>query len=304
MPTCLCIHLYGLPADRLGAVATMARVLEDAGATRWNELAVAGPTPVPTRSRVPLGGGRAAVVEALRGQTLEHDDKMSVGAALPCWRRTAAGGERGSVAVTAEVFGEGYATRNHEDVRLGGDGQVTIWNVAPFRGPAMTREAPEPRIIDNLNDVRALVVALVRALGASSAKVFVDAGLYLPINAHLACYRDASAVLADVALLQQAWHAGLPGHRERPLGEYADEAVRAVLHEWRSQAETETLWRRLRRCIDRRPDRADVAWAIETATAAATREGDGCVVGEPYFLDGFVDGFFVELLEHAAPRPR
>lgn len=301
MSTCLCIHIYGpsmAPSATLGEVLG---VLAAAGATRWSTLTVRGPQAHQVRLEGGVPATLDAVLEAIAATPFDDTEAMAVRAALPCWRVGDAGMEYSWVAVEAQVLGDAYGVRNHEDLRLCGVAQLTFAPIRPYCVDVTGAQAPyNEKVEANLQELLGVVTALARRLAPVSIKVFADAGLYLPINAHAAYYRDNAAALDDLRYLQEVWHAGLPGHRIPPLGEIPTAGVRAALHEWRSPEQTAALWQRLRACIDHAPQLDDLQWALTSQRFDTLTDGASFIVLElPHFVNAFVDRFFVEALEHA-----
>lgn len=179
--------------------------------------------------------------------------------------------------------------------------------------PATVRKAPPEykdgsRVVEeNLEDLRDVLLSQVQALRPDSMKVYTDVGLYLPFNAHMAYYGSADAVLDDLALLADVWERGLPGYSTPPLKAWRPGAGDGdVFHEWRDDQQQAALWRALAEALPavRRVTADHVEWVYQhdsfsTYAVEAGGTKGKAVLHYPDFLNGFVDGFYLAVLQAA-----
>lgn len=174
--------------------------------------------------------------------------------------------------------------------------------------PTQTIPAAEQlaRVEENLEELTDVLFAQVQALRPDSMKVYTDDGLYLPFNAHLAYYGSPAAVLDDLALLADAWEHGLPGYSTPPLKAWRPGEGGGDFHSWRDEQQQAALWRALGEALPAggRVTAEHVEWVYRHGSFStyAVEAGDTqgkAVLNYPDFLDGFVDGFFLEVLRAA-----
>ena len=231
---------------------------------------------------------------------------LSTTSSFLCWRFTSGGPSAGSVPVTLEAWGDEWTLRHHEDRAIGGQAALWIGDVAPFRAIAddaqsARRRDVNPRVEENMEALTGLIFRLIEAAAPRSVKLFTDAGLYLPFNAHLLYMRDESVVRDDLALIDRVWRNGLPRHNIAPLGGHPrPEELAAVLHEWRSPEQRARLAARIQAQLPLR--RAETAADVRQALASGCYDTFTMPVGTtvleyPHFLNAFLDRFYLEVPE-------
>jgi hypothetical protein len=239
---------------------------------------------------------------------------LSATTSFRCWRFDEQGSKPGSVASGLQSWDEAWCIQNHEDRRIGGGAALSIFQVGPFCAldemaePASARhDAVNSHVRENLDALTGLLFRLIEALEPYSVKVFTDQGLYLPLNAHLAYYRDGHGVLDDLSLIAHVWEHGLPAHRIAPLKHHQADDMGPFFHGWRRESQREQLWSRLNALLPPR-----VSPSIETVRAvlsSGTVDTYSMPVGTtllhyPDFMNSFLDAFYVEILSKAASVER
>jgi len=228
---------------------------------------------------------------------------LSTTSSFLCWRFTSGVPSAGSVPVTLEAWGDEWTLRHHEDRAIGGQAALWIGDVAPFRAIADDAAGARPadvnaRIEENLQSLTGLVVRLIEAAAPRSLKLFTDAGLYLPFNAHLVYLRDESVVLDDLALIDRVWKQGLPRHNVAPLGGHrSPQDLAFALHGWRSPEQRARLAARVEAQLPVRL--AEGAAGVRRALASGLYDALAMPVGTtvlelPHFMNELLDRFYLD----------
>lgn len=234
------------------------------------------------------------------------DALLSTATSIRCWRFGEGRPEYGSVGVSLEAWGEAWRTYHYEHPRLGGDAALWVLNCGPFCTPIDAAEEAHREINrhveENLDMLTGLFFRLVEALNPWSMKVFTDEGLYLPVNAHLAYYRDVAGVLKDIELMAEVWERGLPRHHIGPILHHRADDIKRSFHSWRSPSQQEKLWQSLGTLLPQRiglsPDTVRNVLAtgrFDTYTMPA----GFAVLEYPDFLNAFLDRFYLAVLAAA-----
>lgn len=188
------------------------------------------------------------------------------------------------------------------DEREGGAAELTFDPVWPFRTPGGTVTPEHAAALDeNRSLLLRLLDEVVTAVDPISIRLHTDDGPPLPFNAHLAYYRDAAAVLADLAWIEELVNQGSPRRRIPPLADPGPGTW--MLHEWRSAGHRQRLLSALRRL-------GAVAPAVGPQQVHDVQVAGSCpvlpcrhgflVLSAAAFVDGFVDPFFTELADLVA----
>lgn len=193
------------------------------------------------------------------------------------------------------------ATRPDLDRRITGIGEVTWDPVWPFlSSPGDTGAEEAAALADNLEALLSVVTEIVAAVEPSSIRLHTDAGSQLPFNAHVSYYRDAAAVLADVAWIVELWEHGAPRHGIAPLVPPTRPPDDWALHAWRTADQRRDLRDRLGRLVEAAPKitAGQVADLRIAGTCPVSDCGPGLLVlGGEGCVNGFVDPFLTELAD-------
>jgi hypothetical protein len=228
----------------------------------------------------------------------QDDESLSVQGSFRCRLVDPAAplGEDGGVIVTLESWG---ARRYRGHTRFYGGASFWIHDVKPFFVPGISRSpTARPRspdvvnaVYENLEALTEMMFCFIQALSPTAAKIFFNGSFPLPHNAHLAYYRDAQAVIDDVALISDVWRHGLPWKQE-PLDE------KSFFDERRAPEERQRLRSEFQRFFDRGvlPTEAAVERLLASGRIDFHRMPVGWTILEyPDSMTHFVDRFFTEL---------
>ena len=135
-------------------------------------------------------------------------------------------------------------------------------------------------------------------------KVYTDKTMYLPFNAHMAYYRDESAVIDDLQLIADVWQHGLPSYNTAPLMLKPEKDMGAVFGRWRTAAQRESAWQKLNALLP--PNPCQPPRTSERSGAAGVSTTTRCrldlLLDYPHYMNAYLDRFYWEVLERAAAR--
>jgi hypothetical protein len=211
--------------------------------------------------------------------------------------------ERDVVGVRVEAWGARYRGVPTGEWLLDGDSAVSLRPIWPF----WARDADDPAnaaVTQNDGRLEALFRALAENVAPTGLKLFDDAGLPFPPNAHAAYFDGPEPVLEDLAALRRLWVEGVPAAALPPLGSWGA-ADRERFHPWRDASEHQALWRVLSQALasDPRATIEDVQAVVESGDFRITRVGTGFVVAsEGALVNSFMDRFYAAVLARADAR--
>ncbi len=188
-----------------------------------------------------------------------------------------------------------------------GSAWLTFDPVWPFRTPGGDTPPDHAAALADNRDLLLRLLEEVVAVGPASVRLHTDVGDPLPFNAHLAYYRDAAAVEADLAWIEELWTRGSASRRAPALGGLSATERTWPLHEWRPASERDRVLADLERLVAALtqigPGQID---EVRVAGSCPVRPcGPGFVVlSGVAFVDGFIDRFFTELADLVDPRDR
>lgn len=281
-----------------------------AASGEWSSFKIAEGT---RHNTVLKRGGTHSVTELkkLIPKNMDAENLISATTSFKCWRFRDGKAEESSVGLWVEAWGTEFGKRNEGDLRLGGLAAMTVFTVGPFC--AVVDKPGDPladrlnaKVEDNLNDLTNLIFRLIERLEPSSTKLYSGDGLFLPFNAHLVYHRTEDGFIEDLHFLADVWRKGLAAQQIPSFDHFQPKEQSPAFHGWRSEESRVLLWERFNHLLPRLPD-------VTTQTVQGLlRSGHfdnynltcGTAVLEyPFFLNSFLDRFYLELLESASPRP-
>lgn len=305
MATEVTVRLYFDPEPELARVfAQMVEAISTWGESNapWQGLRVSGPQRQVIHRRDEEMQSDAVIADAARFG--DGSQQLSSRISFRCWRFHGRTAELGSSLAWVEAWSDGYAQVRGEDARrIWGSAAFTIADCGPFCAEIAAEDAAtaavNERVADNLERLTALIFRIVETVKPASLKVFTDQGAYLPFNAHLAYYASEARVLEDLRLINHVWHQGLPGHQIPPFESIVD-GKSVAFHWWRNDEQRRKLAAaiggRLVRAND--VDEDDVRRVVASGNFDTYSAPTGFVLLDyPYFMNAFLDRFFITLLE-------
>jgi hypothetical protein len=220
-----------------------------------------------------------------------------------CWRFDGVRPFEGFLQLRVEVWGEDFGDPSLRDRRIDGDGSLSVFTSGPYVALIKQElnedvENVNQRVGENLANFRRLLEVTFSRAALQRIRVFTDAGAYLPFNAHFAMYDNVRAVEEDLALIVDAWLRGIPALNCPPLvstSEHDD----FMLHQWRTPNQRTTLRQRFRGILPASlpPSSAILDSALAYQNIREMRNDSPIEAGqEPYYLNSFIDRFFIDLL--------
>lgn len=286
--------------------AALVQAVEGSAMARhaWKGFDVVTRRPLQYRSRHADAVTAEGVCAAARATALGSDESMASQTSLRCWRRDGADMVESAVVAFVEAWGDDFGRRNGEHLRMTGRAAITLSHAGPFVADITDADAKyNDKVEANLEDLTALMIHLTNTLEPEWMKVFDDDGLYLPVNAHAAYFRNPEVVLGDIELLRDVWAAGLPLHRVEPLRTYAGGSQDGALHLGRTPDQRRALWERASAALAHVATVDDVQAIVASGRFDTLTKDDSFIVLEyPHYVNAFVDRFYLEILEHAGGR--
>ena len=240
---------------------------------------------------------------AFTGRDVAHL-KFSTGLSFPAWRFVGPTATEGHVRLGVDGWGPGW--RPERDRRVEGDANLWIQAAGPF--VALLGDSEDDRRInahveENIERLLDLCQHLIRTVAPTQMMVYTDAGMALPVNAHLAWFSQPVQVLDHLAWLRELWAKGLPAYNLPPLREPATPQDSLSLHGWRSRDQRTRLWEALGACVSAEATLEDVTATLKSGAFDFFVHGEGVLLLDyPHPCNAFLDRFYLAVLERAARR--
>jgi len=229
---------------------------------------------------------------------------VSTGSAFEAWRFQGTTPVAGHLRLGVESWGAGWRPERERNVE--GDAALWMQTAGPFvalLGDSEVERQVNERVEENLERLLDLCQTLIRELGPVRLMVWTDAGLSLPVNAHLAWYREPGQVLHDLRWMRTLWEQGLPAYKIPPLREPDTPQSATILHGWRSLEQRTRLWHALQERIVLEAQAEDVVQTLRSGAFDTLTHGDGFLVLDyPHPLNTLLDRFYLAILERAGAR--
>jgi hypothetical protein len=233
--------------------------------------------------------------------------RLTTGVGVRCWRFRDGAPIEGWGRLGLVAWDRAWIAGSGRDLRLEGDGTLWIQDVRPYC--ATLGDEPEAavcnaRVEDNLEQLTALLHAVIRRLRPRAIKVYSGAGDAVPFNAHLLGFAGPEVAVEDVRFLEELWRGGHPRYNIPPVATSAGSAQ--LLHLWRSADQRARLHQRLGAAIaqaERVTERIVIDLLASGRLDTWETEPGWLVLDYPHPFNAFLDRFYLELLEAAAPSP-
>lgn len=238
----------------------------------------------------------------------DHTDNLfASGMAFECWRFKDGEAYRGHSRMDIDAWGFGHEMSVKRNVAVEGLCRLYLDNSGPFCSVIGEKESEykeaNERVQNNLDDLLDLQLSLASSVCPKVLRVVPDGGLSIPLNSNSTFFSSHNDVISDLNFIGKIWENGLPKYQEMPpLKNYDSESHKYLLHEWRTEAQRNELWKRLSRVIDRIPlvTESTVVSVLKSGRFDfyETDEHDGfLVLEEPFHFNNFLDRFYLEILE-------
>jgi hypothetical protein len=181
------------------------------------------------------------------------------------------------------------------------DGHIEVWlpRIGSFMEPA--NQAKDSHLIEeNLELLIQLLVALIDSLAPATLSVFAGDGMHHPLNANAIWFPNHNAILEQLAFIALLSHEGCPDWKLAPLALPECANDRWAFHEWRNEMQRHHLWQRLSSNIGKYSSVTNdtIDQVLATHKFDVYHIGEGLLLfNYPYLVNGFVDDFFLTLLE-------
>jgi hypothetical protein len=181
------------------------------------------------------------------------------------------------------------------------DGHAELWTTKA--GIFLSRGSNPTRLVlveQYLEQLTQLLLSLIKTLDPASVVVYTGDGMRHPLNAHALWFPNRAAILDCLALIALLWRDGCPAWKLKPLVQPESVNDSWALHEWRTDEQRRTLWQRLADNIEHYTSVSSdtVDRVLSGGKFDFYEAGEGLLLlNYPYFMNGFVDEFFLALLE-------
>jgi hypothetical protein len=233
---------------------------------------------------------------------------FSSGLGFQCWRFTSGRPLEGFLRLGIESWDADTQRVVMGRPWLEGAARLLISNVGPYRAtldPKLVKNVHElnHRVEENIEGFMQLVFQVAKHIKPHSMKAFLDAGSFLPFNAHVVFYRDEQSVLADLQQLRHVWEMGIPEYKLPSFEVFDPHAHHWAFSELRLPEAQRELWRQMSSLL-RFTDKVTETIVVSTIRSNdfdVYRIDEGIVVLTfPYCFNAFLDPFFVTLLKTAS----
>lgn len=237
------------------------------------------------------------LVEPYQDDTLH----ITTGIACKCWRFSGIEPQRGAIRIQVESWGHEYANGRGRKWRVEGDASISLQTCGPYCAILKNEsdlgvKKVNSCVEENLEHLTDLLFNVVESIKPKSMKIFTDAGMFLPFNAHLSYYQDPSQVLEDLQYIAEVWAEGLPSYNTPPLKQFDSLAF----HVWRDKEIQVDLWNKLSASIHKvkSVSKETVERVLRLGRFDTYDMPVGITVLEyPYFFNAFLDRFYLEILD-------
>jgi hypothetical protein len=222
---------------------------------------------------------------------------VELSVSTPCGLGRIEGGEPERwVPLSVQAWGSSFLRHPTRDEV---EGRAALWfrYMSPFYNAS---DEEDPGTEEDLESLTSLVHAVARRVEPDEIRVLTES-FTVPLFSHFTWFRGPEQVLRDLRWLARVWTTGLPDHHDPPLSVF-DEKSHGIYPEGMSREQRREIWEHLSAGIPHvdRVTEAHVRQLIDSNRFDVYRIGDGfSVLQYPYFVNGFVDRFYTDLLELA-----
>lgn len=297
------------PREAFRHMANAVALWSPASDDEWKDLEIVGQRGDDPHLEMPGPLSTTTVQEATSGVN-EAITTISARVPFRCWRFYDGKIERGwngawvTCYETSHVHGQPFLE----------SADFTSWHTGPYNILLHAEhnsyaQDVNRHVEENLEELTVILFDMIDRLQPDSMKVFTDAGLYLPFNAHMAYYKDESMVVDDLQFLSYIWHNAVPGY-DVPLKAFDPERnptafqdYPTVFHLWRDEAARVQLWHELKAVISH-VDLVTTEVVRDVVRSGLfdtyTMSSGTTILDYPAFLNAFLDRFYLDILAHAA----
>lgn len=215
----------------------------------------------------------------------------------------------GAVASSLDAWDDAMACRAHRPGREEGEAEITVWNFDVLCVPSSAfSDAGRKDELENREGVlEALtegLISVIDRMHPASVKVFTDATIAYPFNAHFAYYASEGVLIDDLKFIADLWehgdsHWGLP-----PLKECEGD-LRKYFGSLRPKEVSGNLWLHLQSTIHAASfvDAAMIKEELQSQNHDYFSRRDGfAVLDYPFFMNAYIDPFYLGVLRRAGMR--
>lgn len=231
-----------------------------------------------------------------------------------CWHDSDGKMEQANTAIDLYTRGVDYHNRGNADQRIHGLAELCVL-VPPYNELLSSKNPRQAEINQyrekNLSALAEFLMNLARTVGASSMKIYRGDLFAMPLNASLAYYRDTQALLDDLRFISEIWEQGLPDYGLGALKDGDAEDLERVICDKRDHWSTISDWGE--RLLDdlkallpikAMPTEEDVDRVLQSERHDNYRYGESfTVLNYPFYMNGVLDRFYIEVLKQAAGMP-
>jgi hypothetical protein len=295
-------------------IASMLQVFEkwSGGEINWESANVRQHFPVNEIASLGAHPSASRLLEALKRHD-SSDLKINVYGSFPCWRFSEGEPISGAIPVAIACWGKDYGKKMEDwDTSMQGHAQFCLLNSRPFFGVlhSDTQEFPfhdlNAKIQENLDSLLQLLQIFISDLHPLQWLAFSDDGsTYLPIHAHAGWFATQHQLLQVANIFMDILKRGDARNGIPPIASLSVPSLRDYLNSMLPKDRSMELFQRMK--------------AIAAMQASANEGGlqrlldskkfdyfdyqSGLILLDfPFFLNAFLDEFFLALLEESNHR--
>ncbi len=243
-----------------------------------------------------------ALLESYQQENL----KFTVYVPIKSWRFSGAKAEEAFVQLAVSCWGKEYGKTIGFDHALEGNASISILSVGPYCKSALGESYSQEvvgqidRLIEeNIQLFTGLLLKIMEGIAIEKMLSFSDAGAYLSVNAHIACFASKEKIIQECEYLREIL---LKGNQSYQLRSIMDKGVvedNHMFHEWRSEEDKGILCEKLLRALSHPVEitRSKVEVVFDSGKYDFFEGSKGIMIlNYPFFANDFLDDFFLDML--------
>jgi len=262
-----------------------------------------------SHNRVVSLRGEFGLEELLHAASGMNDPEFMLGVdtSYRCWWDSEDGNGMEQRDSLLSIYTTGVDWHKWANIDLRIRGQVEMYfHLAPYNelmaGTNPRQDEINQYVEMNLISMSDFMLSMAQKLDATSMKIYQEDMLQIPLNAHLAYYRDTQALQDDLRFIAEIWKRGLPPYSLGPVKDGNPEDLERVVYR-RDEAWKDRMMNALSELlpIKAMPTAEDVRAVLHSRRHDYCDRNEGfAVLDYPFYMNSMLDRFYIEVLKQAA----